>query len=215
MKTQNPWMGRARGSAGNMTSSKVYDKNVMRAKAFEVNNPNTTAQQTERNFFKEIQEIVSKITEEQLRSLFPTLPKNKSRRNALMSQLLALFVIRDSKKYFAKSKIETLGNGKKTTLPKLEDVGAGTLMSQCEGWQEFKQNTNGNAPIFIIGVGVDNTLVIKNTQLVLDDLEDDSVSAILGFDESESFYGYITTDYNQNNEIESEIGKVKLYSRIP
>ena len=47
-KVQNPIIGRAKGSAGGMTFSKNYDKNVMRAKAFEVNNPNTQAQQTQR-----------------------------------------------------------------------------------------------------------------------------------------------------------------------
>ena len=39
MKVQNPIIGRARGSAGGMTFCKNYDKNVARAKAFEVSNP--------------------------------------------------------------------------------------------------------------------------------------------------------------------------------
>lgn len=117
MKTQNPWMGRARGSAGNMTSSKVYDKNVMRAKAFEVNNPKTAAQTSERNFFAEAQKVCQTVSEEQLRSLFGVKPKSKSRRNALLSQLLEAFSINNGVKEFDFSKLYAIGNGPKVSMP--------------------------------------------------------------------------------------------------
>ncbi len=90
MKIQSPWMGRVRGSAGNMTGSKVYDKNVMRAKAFEVSNPNTAAQQTERSFFAQVADCCASVSEEQLRSLFGVKPKSMSRRNALTRQVLTM-----------------------------------------------------------------------------------------------------------------------------
>ena len=79
MKTQNPWMGRMKGSAGSMTGCKVYDKNVMRAKAFEVNNPKTQAQQTERGFFAQLIAAVATLSDAQLRTLYPQKPKTKSR----------------------------------------------------------------------------------------------------------------------------------------
>ena len=117
MKTQNPWMGRARGSAGNMTSSKVYDKNVMRAKAFEVNNPKTAAQTNERNFFAEAQKVCQTVSEEQLHSLFGVKPKSKSRRNALLSQLLEAYSITNGVKDFDFSKLNSIGNGQKVKTP--------------------------------------------------------------------------------------------------
>ena len=88
MKIQSPWMGRIKGSAGNMTGCKVYDKNVMRAKAFEVTNPKTSAQQVRREFFSTSLKVSSSVSEEQLRSLFGQKPKAMSRRNELTKQLM-------------------------------------------------------------------------------------------------------------------------------
>lgn len=126
MKTQNPWMGRARGSAGNMTSSKIYDKNVMRAKAFEVSNPNTTAQQSERGFFRQVMDCCASVSDEQLRSLFGVKPKSMARRNALTQQLTAAFSVVDGEKTLDFSKLEAIGNGKKVTTPIVHYVDGGT-----------------------------------------------------------------------------------------
>ena len=103
-------MGRIKGSAGNMTGSKVYDKNVMRAKAFEVSNPNTQAQQTERSFFTELTELVGTFSEAQLRTLFPSKPKAMSRRNALTKQLAVSYAVDGTTKSIDYSDIDTLGN---------------------------------------------------------------------------------------------------------
>ena len=62
MKFQSPWMGRVSGSAGNMTGCKMYSSNVMRAKAFEVANPNTEAQQVQRNYFKDLTGLTNTVT---------------------------------------------------------------------------------------------------------------------------------------------------------
>lgn len=47
--TQNPWIGRAKQSAGNMTLTTWKGKNVMKTKPLSVENPNTEAQQYQRN----------------------------------------------------------------------------------------------------------------------------------------------------------------------
>lgn len=117
MKTQNPWIGRVRGSAGNMTGCKVYDKNVLRAKAFEVSNPNTAAQQTQRNFFKQVSGIASTVSEEELRSLFGMKPKAMSRRNMLSKQIAAATAVVDGVKIVDFSKIEAIGTGAKVYSP--------------------------------------------------------------------------------------------------
>ena len=110
MKTQNPWMGRFRGSAGNMTGCKVYDKNVLRAKAFEVSNPNTPAQQNPRTFFKEVSELTAMFSEEEMRTLFPAKPKAMSRRNALSKQLAEDNKTVEGQKVVDYAGIDTLGN---------------------------------------------------------------------------------------------------------
>ena len=110
MKTQNPWMGRFRGSAGNMTGCKVYDKNVLRAKAFEVSNPNTPAQQNQRSFFKELSQLVATFNQDELRTLFPQKPKAMSRRNALAKQIAEYNSDNDGVKTVDVGAISTLGN---------------------------------------------------------------------------------------------------------
>lgn len=109
-KVQNPIIGRAKGSAGGMTFSKNYSKNVMRAKAFEVSNPNTQAQQTQRGFFAELQEIVASFTPDQIRFLFPNKPKSMSRRNALSKQVAESNTIVGTTKSVDFADIITLGN---------------------------------------------------------------------------------------------------------
>ena len=59
----------------------------MKAKIFEASNPNTAAQQTQRNYFKLVSALAAVLTEEQLRAVFPSKPKGISRRNAAFKQL--------------------------------------------------------------------------------------------------------------------------------
>lgn len=109
-KVQNPIIGRSRGSAGGMTFSKVYNKNVMRAKAFEVANPKTAAQVEQRNFFKQVSAIVANLSPTQLRTLFPTMPKGISRRNAFFKQIAGTAAIVDNVKVAKLHDLATVGN---------------------------------------------------------------------------------------------------------
>ena len=110
MKVQNPIIGRARGSAGGMTFCKNYDKNVARAKAFEVSNPKTQAQQTQRAFFAELTTLCSDFSDDQLRTLFPNKPKTMSRRNALSKQIGKWYQVEGTEKTIDFTQISTLGN---------------------------------------------------------------------------------------------------------
>lgn len=110
MKIQSPWMGRIKGSAGNMTGCKVYDKNVMRAKAFEVSNPRTTAQVTQRDFFASVTQLSADFSSELLRTLFPQKPKAMSRRNMLTKQIAENYRVVGTTKSINFATIDTLGN---------------------------------------------------------------------------------------------------------
>jgi len=84
----------------------------MRAKAFEVNNPKTAAQTTQRDYFKTLVALVSTFSPEQLRTLFPNKPKKMSRRNALTRQLSEDATISGTTKTINFAGINTLGNAK-------------------------------------------------------------------------------------------------------
>lgn len=167
MKIQSPWMGRIKGSAGNMTGCKVYDKNVMRAKAFEVSNPNTQGQQTQRKFFAELTDLVSTFTEAQLRTLFPSKPKAMSRRNALSKQLAVSNTIVGTTKSIDFSDIDTLGNAPSmdfgTTTAAIADGNITvTLDASVKANQQYAEND------FIAAV-INNT---KGEILLTTDCED-------------------------------------------
>ena len=129
MKIQSPWMGRIRGSAGNMTGCKIYDKNVMRAKAFEVNNPNTAAQQVQRGYFANLTKLIASFTPEQLRTLFPSKPKAMSRRNALAKQLAEYNVMDGTEKIVDFAEIDTLGNASTMDFGTTTATAAGSAVS--------------------------------------------------------------------------------------
>lgn len=111
-KVQNPVIGRTKGSAGGMTWAKVYDKNVMKAKVFEVNNPKTAAQTIQRDYFKTVSAQAAVLTPDQLRAIFPNKPKSMSRRNAFTRQLAEYSEMVGSEKVMKLSDLVTVGNAK-------------------------------------------------------------------------------------------------------
>lgn len=199
MKIQSPWMGRVKGSAGNMTGSKVYDKNVLRAKAFEVSNPNTTAQQTERNFFAQVADCCASVSEEQLRSLFGVKPKSMSRRNALTKQVSKAYSIDGTSKTLDFSKLLAIGNGEKvySAICQIEEgniIGDDTYTPAMLGLQTF-DNTN---IILVVFDTTNNNIKIMNLEQVYE--EDSTLSEIgITLDQSINGYCYPTCALNGEN----------------
>lgn len=150
-KVQNPVIGRSKGSAGGMTFSKVFDKNVMRAKAFEVNNPKTVAQTTQRNFFKDISNIVAGFTPDMLRALFPTRPKGISRRNAIFKQLAAFSQVVEGVKMPDLAELQTIGNAPTMDMgTTTAAISSGTVTVTLDN--ALKTNTEVNAYYFLAAV---------------------------------------------------------------
>lgn len=192
MKTQNPWMGRVKGSAGNMTGCKVYDKNVLRAKAFEVSNPDTTAQQTQRNFFKEVAAIVATVSEEELRSLFGIKPKGMSRRNAFSKQVAAAYSIEGNEKSVDFSKLQAIGNGAKVTTPICEVIN-GASEDQTEITPSLLgSNADASTNLILVFFNTDeNAIQIFNTDMLAGSslITDDVIGAVLT---NENGFAYVT-----------------------
>lgn len=128
-KVQNPVIGRTRGSAGGMTFAKVYDKNVMKAKVFEASNPNTAAQQVQRNYWKTVSAQSAVLTPDQLRAIFPNKPKAMSRRNALTQQLAEYWEMDGSTKVMKLSDLVTVGNAKTMDMGTTTAAVAGTAVT--------------------------------------------------------------------------------------
>ena len=65
-------LGGFRGKVGTVIGSSWNGISYMRGQAQSVRNANTEAQQAQRAFFKQVQELTSQLSDEQLAMLFPT-----------------------------------------------------------------------------------------------------------------------------------------------
>ena len=169
-KIQNPVIGRAKGSAGGMTFAKQFDKNTMRAKPFEVANPKTQGQTTQRDFFKQVQEIVASVSPEQLRSLFGNMPKGMSRRNALSKQVAEAYSMDGTTKSVDFSKLQAIGNGDKVYTPCMQIVDESPVSSFEITANSLGVPSQANPNLIIIVFDTNrNSINIINTMLTLDE----------------------------------------------
>lgn len=213
MKIQSPWMGRVKGSAGNMTGCKNYDKNVLKAKAFEVSNPRTSAQVMQRNFMKDVVAISNTVSEEQLRSLFGIKPKTMSRRNALAQQIAAAFTVEDGVKSVDFSKLGAIGNGKKVSTPLVSFVNGVTEDSTVISAENLNVPETVDPNLILVAFdSVDNKIFILNTTYVLSDepttlaLINESMSTFTGI-------AYATCEDNGKNVSELDFGSFIIKTR--
>ena len=110
-------LGGFKGKVGTVIGSSWNGIAYMKGQAQSVRNPKTAAQMTQRNFFKEVQELAAQISNEQLAFLFPNSPKNMTRRNMLAQQLAADPIITDNEKHVNLSSLTTIGNAPTAELP--------------------------------------------------------------------------------------------------
>ncbi|MBO7082471.1 MAG: hypothetical protein J6W30_01355 [Bacteroidales bacterium] len=121
-------LGGFRGTVGTVIGSSWNGIAYMKGKPQSVRNPRTDAQVQQRNFFKEVQELVGQISDEQLVSLFPSATRGLTRRNMLTRQIAACAAFVDDVKTVDLSSLEGIGNGERIDSPMLE-----SLVSEIDG----------------------------------------------------------------------------------
>lgn len=206
-------MGRVRGSAGNMTGCKVYDKNVLRAKAFEVSNPNTAAQQTQRDFFKEVAATVATVSEEELRSLFGIIPKAMSRRNALSKQVAAAYSVDATGKHVDFSKLQAIGNGQKVTTPFLI-IEEGVFEAIPHTLSMFGANAKLTTNIILVQfVTAEEKIYITNTTATIQDIIDDDIATWLNEYVKGDGFAYLTCDSKGDDVSDRNFGSFIIKTR--
>ena len=121
-------LGGFKGKVGTVIGSSWNGIAYMRGQAQSVKNPKTAAQMQQRNFFKDLQSLVSQLSDEQLLSLFPSVNRGMTRRNMLTRQLAAAAAVTDEVKAVDLSILEGIGNGERIDSPMLE-----SLVSEIDG----------------------------------------------------------------------------------
>ena len=121
-------LGGFRGTVGTVVGSSWNGIAYMKGKPQSVRNPRSDAQVQQRTFFKEVQALVTQLTDEQLASLFPSVTRGMTRRNMLTRQISACADYTDDVKTFDLALLEGIGNGERIDSPMLE-----SLVSEIDG----------------------------------------------------------------------------------
>ena len=115
-------LGGFKGKVGTVIGASWNGIAYMRGLAQSVKNPKTAAQLQQRAYFKDLQSLVSQLSDEQLASLFPTVMRGMTRRNMLTRQLAAAAAVTDDVKAVDLAQLEGIGNGERIDSPMLETV---------------------------------------------------------------------------------------------
>ena len=115
-------LGGFKGTVGTVIGSSWNGIAYMKGKPQSVKNPRTDKQTTQRTFFKEVQSLVTQLSDEQLASLFPSVTRGMTRRNMLTLQLSACYDYEADTKTFDLALLEGIGNGQRIETPMLEAV---------------------------------------------------------------------------------------------
>ena len=115
-------LGGFRGTVGTVVGSSWNGIAYMKGKPQSVRNPRTEDQVQQRNFFKDLQQLVAQLSDEQLASLFPTVTRGMTRRNMFTRQLAAAAAVTDDVKAVDLSLMEGIGNGERIDSPMLESM---------------------------------------------------------------------------------------------
>ena len=110
-------LGGFKGKVGTVIGASWNGIAYMRGLPQSIKNPKTAAQQAQRAFFREVQDLVGQLTYEQLSFLFPNREKEMSRRNAMVKQLAALSIVEDGTKHVDLANLTTIGNAPEADLP--------------------------------------------------------------------------------------------------
>ncbi len=115
-------LGGFKGKVGTVIGASWNGIAYMRGLAQSHKNPKTAAQLQQRTFFKEVQELVGQLSDEQLAFLFPNSVKGMSRRNLLTKQLSAYPIETEEGKHADLADIVSLGNAPTADLPDVSIV---------------------------------------------------------------------------------------------
>ena len=112
-------LGGFNGKVGSVIGASWKGISYMRGIAQSINNPKTEAQVMQREYFAQLTQMASQLSNEQLASLFPNSVKGLTRRNLLQKQLDACAVVANGMKRVDLALLEGIGNGKRINSPML------------------------------------------------------------------------------------------------
>ena len=115
-------LGGFRGKVGTVIGASWNGIAYMRGLPQSTKDRKSAAQLAQRDFFREVQDLVGQLSYEQLVFLFPNSAKGMSRRNLLVKQLSADPLVAEGSKHADLADITSLGNAPTADLPDVSIV---------------------------------------------------------------------------------------------
>ena len=115
-------LGGFKGKVGTVIGSSWNGIAYMRGLPQSQKDPKTAAQSAQRDFFREVQDLVGQLSYKQLVFLFPESVQGMSRRNLLVKQLSTDPLVAEGSKHADLADITSLGNAPTADLPDVSIV---------------------------------------------------------------------------------------------
>jgi hypothetical protein len=188
-------LGGFKGKVGTVIGASWNGIAYMRGLPQSVKNPKTPAQQAQREFFSEVQDLVGQLSHEQLLFLVPESVQGMSRRNLLVKQLADEPLIAEGAKHADLGNITSLGNAPTADLP---DVSVSTDVVEGSDVLKMKWNTDNDwrsshadeyPTICVFNVTQKKIFLVNSTAVV-------GASGVTGFNVPLAAYGEATDTFN-------------------
>lgn len=161
-------LGGFKGKVGTVIGASWNGIAYMRGLPQSVRNPQTAAQEAQRAFFREVQDLAGQLTVEQQLFLFPTSPSGMTRRNALVKQLAEDPVTTADSKSVNLAELATIGNAPSAALPKVNVTASHSNL--VISWDEESDwrtaHANEYPTIFVANVTQKKIFLVHSTVVI-------------------------------------------------
>ena len=161
-------LGGFKGKVGTVIGSSWNGIAYMKGQPQSVKDAKSAAQIAQRNFFKEVQDLVGQLTTEQLAFLFPSAPSGMTRRNAIVQQLSAVSVVEADGKHVDLADINSIGNAPTADMPDVSVVADGdSLAISWDGDSDFRAEHGDEYPtVFVANVTKKKIFLVNSTAVI-------------------------------------------------
>ena len=161
-------LGGFKGKVGTVIGSSWNGIAYMRGQAQSFKDSKSAAQLKQRNFFREVQDLVGQLTAEQLAFLFPSAPSGMTRRNAIVQQLCADPLIEADGKHVDLANINSLGNAPTADMPDVSIAAEGdNLAISWDGDSDFRTEHADEYPaVFVANVTKKKIFLVNSTAAI-------------------------------------------------
>ena len=161
-------LGGFKGKVGTVIGSSWNGIAYMKGQPQSVKDAKSAAQIAQRDFFREVQDLVGQLTAEQLAFLFPSAPSGMTRRNAIVQQLCADPLVEADGKHVDLANINSLGNAPTADMPDVSVAADGdNLAISWDGDSDFRAEHGDEYPtVFVANVTKKKIFLVNSTAAI-------------------------------------------------